>query len=60
LYESDFRYPDKAMAVSGVLCKASFAYLKQLYHSEQSAAVKMAPGLTYTALNLIIAIFDII
>jgi hypothetical protein len=31
--------------------KASFAHLKQLYDSEQSAVIKMAPGLTYTALH---------
>lgn len=49
--DQTFRYPDHATATTGVLCKASFAHLKQLYDSEQAAAVKLAPGLTYTALH---------
>jgi hypothetical protein len=49
--DQTYRYLDNATAVSGVLRKASFAHLQQLYHSEQLAAGKMAPGSTYTALN---------
>lgn len=66
--DQTFRYPNAATAVSGELCKASFAHLKQLYDSERSATVKMAPGLTYTALhpnriqrqsvNLAVKVFD--
>ena len=49
--DQTFRYPDHATATTGVLCKASFAHLKQLYDSEQSAVIKMAPSLTYTSLH---------
>jgi len=54
--------------VVGSSAKACFAHLKQLYDSERSAIVKLAPGLTYTALhpnntqrqnvNLALKIFD--
>ena len=37
--------------VNGNTVKACFAHLKQLYDSERSAIVKLAPGLTFTALH---------
>ena len=37
--------------VVGSTAKACFAYLKQLYDSERSAIVKLAPSLTFTALH---------
>jgi len=49
--DQTLRYPDNATATTGVLCKASFAHLKQLYDSERTAVVKLAPGLTFTVLN---------
>jgi hypothetical protein len=49
--DQTLRYPDDTTETTGVLCKASFAHLKQLYDSERAAAVKLAPGLTFTALN---------
>jgi len=38
-------------AASGSLVKASFAHLKQLYDSEKSAIVKLAPSLSFTSLH---------
>jgi len=49
--DQTFRYPDQTTVTTGVLCKASFAHLKQLYDSERTAVVKLAPGLNFTALH---------
>ena len=64
--DQTFNYPD--LNTVGLWSKASFAHLKQLYDSEQTAAAKLAPGLTYSALhpnnlqrqnvNLALKIFD--
>jgi len=49
--DQTLRYPNQTSALTGVLCNASFAHLKQLYDSERTAVVKLAPSLTFTALN---------
>jgi len=38
-------------SITGNAVKACFAHLRQLYDSERSAVLKLAPGLTWTALH---------
>lgn len=49
--DQTLRYPNECTAATGVLSKASFAHLKQIYESEKTAVIKLAPGLTFTALH---------
>jgi len=46
--DNTFVFPDIA---DGSICKASLSHLRQLYASEKDNCIKMAPGLSYKALN---------
>lgn len=67
-HDQSFRFPQPLLLAADALCTASFGHLKQLYDTEQNNIVKLAPGLTFTALhpnniqrqnvNLALKIFD--
>jgi len=46
--DNTFVFPD---IEDGSICKASLSHLRQLYASEKDNYIKMAPGLSYKALN---------
>ena len=46
--DNTFVFPD---IEDGSICKASLSHLRQLYASEKDNCIKMAPGLSYKALN---------